>query len=556
MAITRTYGKLNFNDVNWIIPEAEPHICIKLKAIFSKINKTSSPPFKFNDSPEVCTDLLWFMERYPLAISEMDMLRLNTQKEVHADTINQLESIMLPDYKAEPKQLRNGLIARNYQLTGTDLYLKTKRILIGDDIGLGKTLIGILSCLEPQVRPCLIVVQTHLTKQWKDEINRFTNLSVQIIKGTRPYSLKPTDVYIIKYSCLAGWVDLYKSGYFKSVIFDEVQELRHATSNKYHAAYHLTDNVQYCLGLSASPIYNYGDEIFNVIDVIKKGSLGERYDFMREWTNFGKVVTEPKALGSYMRENFLMIRRTRKEVGRELPPINKIVHTVGHDEHEVKKSEDIARQLAIKVTSGSFMERGQAARELDLFVRQSTGISKAREVAQYVKMILETGEPVVLAGWHHAVYDIWLEELKEYKPVMFTGRESETQKKNAKEAFVNGETNLFIISLRSGIGLDGLQKRCKMIVIGELDWSPKVHDQLIGRVDRDGQEEQVTAIFLTCEYGSDPLIIDLLGLKSSQSHSIINPLQSEIEEQYVDESRLKLLAQRFLQKKELKLELE
>jgi len=136
---------------------------------------------------------------------------------------------------------------------------------------------------------------------------------------------------------------------------------------------------------------------------------------------------------------------------------------------------------------------------------------------------------------------------------MYTGSESIKQKEESKIKFLNGETNLFIISLRSGIGLDGLQKRCRMVVVGELDWSPEVHHQLISRADRDGQEEQVTAIFLTTDCGSDPLIIDMLGLKASQSHGILNPFASGIQEQYTDESRIKLLAKKYLDKKEIAL---
>jgi hypothetical protein len=40
----------------------------------------------------------------------------------------------------------------------------------------------------------------------------------------------------------------------------------------------------------------------------------------------------------------------------------------------------------------------------------------------------------------------------------------------------------------------------------------------------------------------------MLGIKSSQSHSIIDPLTA-VEEQYSDDSRITLLAQKFLDKK-------
>jgi SNF2 family DNA or RNA helicase len=544
----KTYGRIELTNSSWIINYAQPHVCIKLKSVFEKIPKGATVPFKFDDTPENAQDLNWFMNRYPLAISEKDYLHLKARAFKHTQDVNEHEQILMPDYKPQLHTLKNGFISREYQAKGELLYSRTKRLLIGDDLGLGKTMIGILSCLRPENRPALVVVQSHLQKQWADEIERFTDLKVNIIKKGKAYPLREADVYITKYSFLQGWVDIYKERFFKSVVFDEIQELRRAESNKYHGAYALSQNVDAVLGLSATPIYNYGDEIFNVMGIIKPGCLGTREDFTREWTSNGKVVKEPEALGTYLRDNYLMLRRTRADVGRELPPINKIVATVDYDAKEVQNAEDLARILAVKATTGTFVERGQAGRELDIFIRHMTGVSKAKSVADYVRILLESGEPVLLAGWHRDVYEIWMRELADFKPAMYTGSESPTQKQATKDAFVNGDTNLMIISLRSGVGLDGLQHRCKMVVFGELDWSPKVHDQVIARADRDGQKEQVTAIYLVSDFGSDPLVIDILGLKSSQSQSIVDPMAT-VTQQYSDESRIKLLAQQFLNKK-------
>ena len=87
-----------------------------------------------------------------------------------------------------------------------------------------------------------------------------------------------------------------------------------------------------------------------------------------------------------------------------------------------------------------------------------------------------------------------------------------------------------------------------VVVIGELDWSPEVHKQLIGRVNREGQEGQVTAIYLVSDSGSDPLMIDLLGLKSSQAKGIIDPF-SGVSKQHSDTDRIRLLAEKYLTKK-------
>ena len=182
-----------------------------------------------------------------------------------------------------------------------------------------------------------------------------------------------------------------------------------------------------------------------------------------------------------------------------------------------------------------------------MLLRRLTGVVKAVPVATYVRMLIEAGEPVLLVGWHRDVYDIWLDKLSDLNPVMYTGTESPAAKRRTKEAFCSGETDLMIISLRSGIGLDGLQHRCHTVVFGELDWSPQVHRQVIGRLRRPGQKNQVDAVYCHTNGGSDPLVIEMLGLKASQAKGIVDPL-SGVDQVYSDDSRLKRLAKDFLER--------
>lgn len=558
--VVKQYGKLIFEPKNdrFVITEARPHVCIKLKAIFPHIPRTSVAPFYFRNTPENCESILWFTMRYPMEMSSKCFDLLADGKQLFSEQINRLEEVFMPDYKPKEVKLKSDDIPRDYQLRAADFHYLQQRFLLGDDLGLGKTLSGILTFFNPGTLPAVVVVQTHLTIQWKREIERFTNLKVHIVKTRQPYTLPTADVYIFKYSCISGWVDVFETGFFKSVIFDEAQEIRIEGSLKYSAAKILSNNVDFCMGMTATPIYNYGDEIYNIIDLIKPLSLGNRSDFLREWgsqNGYNHRIVDPAALGTYLRDNFLFLRRTRADVGRELPPINKIIQLVEYDEDHMAAYEKLAEKLAIKVLTGSsFIERGSAARDLDMMMRQSTGVAKALGVAEYVKIMLENDIPVVLAGWHRAVYEKWEQALKAYNPVFYTGTESPKQKNEAVEAFIAGKTNLFIISLRSGIGLDGLQQRCSTIVFGELDWSPKVHDQLIGRVDRDGRDitEQVTAVFCVCEEGSDPVIMDMLGIKASQAHSIVDPLTAPVA-QLNDESRIQTLAKNFLKKRGVEL---
>nr|WP_275444413.1 DEAD/DEAH box helicase [Halomonas sp. McD50-4] len=458
-----------------------------------------------------------------------------------------MEAILRPDYQPSARTgLREGQVVRPYQGQAVDLCLSRGSLLLGDDVGLGKTYTTAAMLLDPATLPAAVVMQTHLQDQWREKIETFTTLTTHKIKGTKPYDLPLADVYLFRYSQLLGWIDTFDDGFFKAVAFDEIQELRRGEeSGKGEAAKKLADAAQFKLGLSATPIYNYGAEIWNVMQFLDDAVLGNWGDFQREWLKDHRQVNDPEALGSYLREQNIMLRRTKRDVGQQMPPINTIVERIESNDEALASIDDLARQLALKTTTGTFMERGRAGRELDLLVRHATGVAKAKNVARYARILLEADMPVLLMGWHRDVYDIWLDELAEYAPAMYTGSETDKQKRESVRRLVQGETNLFIMSLRSGAGLDGLQHRCSTVIFGELDWSPKVHEQIIGRLDREGQQEQVTAIYLNTDEGSDPPMVEVLGVKASQSSAIVDPGR-QLANRHSDKTRIQALAERFL----------
>jgi len=354
---------------------------------------------------------------------------------------------------------------------------------------------------------------------------------------------------IFKYSNIFGWADIAATGVFKTVIFDEIQSLRAGASTaKGRAAAVFADHAVVRMGLTATPIYNYGNEIHHIVRFIEPGALGTYTEFLTEWCRNDGSVKDPKALGTYLREIQLVIRRTEDDVKGQMPPVNTLEFQIGYDEALAQDAEERARMLALRVMNGSFVERGSAARELDALARHTTGVAKAHHVAAYVRVLLEAKVPVLLTGWHRDVYDIWLSDLAAFNPIMYTGSETTSQKAKAKRAFIGGESDLFILSLRSGAGLDGLQRRCATVVFGELDWSPQVHRQVIGRLRRPSQLKQVDAIYLHSTFGSDPLMIETLGVKASQAHGIVDPLAGT-ETVFSDQSRIRALARMYLEKR-------
>lgn len=552
----RTYGplKLSASGDQWIVADAEPHVSIRMKQIFPRIPKQDVPPYRLSRDPATDADLDWFLQRYPMAMSDGDRLSLSGGHVAYLATQAEMERILLPDYVPSSRpQFRGGHALRPYQAQAIEVLRRRGSLLLGDEMGLGKTVVasGFLAD-EPGALPSAVVCDAHMQRQWREKIEQFTELCVHEIKKSTAYSLPKADVYIFRISQVSGWADIFQTGFFKSAVYDEPQSLRTGEGTaKGQACKVLSGKVAYRLGLTGTPIYNYGDEMWHVMRFIDPEALGDLDDFYREWCKpwGGKWrIKDPKALGTYLRERYAMLRRLKADVGMQLPKVSRVVEHIGHDEKAVKDVEDLARVLAIKASTASFVERGSAARELDIMVRQATGVAKAKAVGAFVRLVVAAGEAVLLLGWHRAVYDIWTESLADLKPAMYTGSESVAQKEEAKRRFLAGEASVLIMSLRSGAGLDGLQVRCSTIVFGELDWSPGIHHQCIGRLDREGQEKPVTAFFLVTDEGSDPPMMDVLGIKASEARGVIDP-HLGVEVKPDDSGHLKKLVERYLDKK-------
>lgn len=549
----KLYGKASLEDGFWQVT-GEPHMLLRLKRAIGGVDKDSIGVVKLSCTPEHCRELEWFSSRFPIDFgAHQDTLTRGAQS--HRDELLLLENILAAP--GEPKEFELAIPPRAYQAQAAELLLKSKALLLADELGLGKTCVAISTFAKPETIPALVVAPAHLCAQWEREIRKFApNLRVHQVKKSVPYPIpredgKGPDVFISSYHKIHGWAVVMQEA-CKSVVFDEIHELRNHRSRKSIAAKEIARSVDYRLGLSATPIFNYGGEIFRILDVLKPGALGTWGEFTREWcksAGSGKwSVRKPRELGSHLRSEFLMLRRTRKEVGSELPAVTKVVHTVDIDDKELAKVQSESRQLA-KIILGQVqnLERGdrmRAAQELDWRLRQATGISKARFVASFVQMLVESGEPVVLVGWHQSVYDVWAESFGKagVKWAKYTGSESVSQKDEAVRAFTEGRADVLMLSLRSGAGLNGLEERASVIVFGELDWSPSVHEQCVGRLHRGNQTKGVMSYYLVSDHGSDPVIAQVLGLKRDQLKGLRDPHADIIERTESSGDRMRELA--------------
>lgn len=538
----RTYGTLSFNRRSkcWTI-KGDPCVTELAKRLFPGCDGRGRGVARFTAHRRIIGDLNWLMLRYPLEIKESDRTRWeNALEEAREYAVRREQALRMPETATPPRETFSGELLP-FQKQGLGFMLSTRRCLLADEMGLGKTVQALAFLATTAAYPAILVVPPHLIRNWQREVERFLSpdgrLRVHVIRGLKPYPLPEADVYIIHYLLLRGWKEVLPEQGFRTVIFDEMQELRRNGTGKYSAASLLSEACENCIGLSGTPIYNQGGEIWNVVNIIDFHFLGDWESFSREWC-YGyntAVVAKPELLGEYLRTEGLMLRRLKADVLSELPAKRRLVQEIDWDDQVYRElMKPVAANLQLLRATDDPSRRAIIEDAISQQQRQATGIAKAPFVCAFVRALVENGEKVLLMAHHHAVMDIYKKELKGLRPKFITGRETDRQKDEAAEAFMSGRTDLLCISLRSASGLN--LQRASCVVFGELDWSPAVHSQAEDRAHRIGQRDSLLCYYLVSPNGSDRDMQDALGLKVSQFVAIMGDAPQSREDQFLQQT--------------------
>ena len=537
-----TYGTLSYNRRSkcWTI-RGEPCVTELAKRLFPGCDGRGRGVARFTAHRRIIGDLNWLMLRYPLEIRESDRKRWEESlDEAREYAFRREQALSAPETAQPPEGSFSGTLLP-FQQEGLGFMLASRRCLLADEMGLGKTVQALSFLATTAAYPAILVVPPHLIRNWQREIERFLNpdgrLRVHVIKGLTSQPLPEADIYLIHYLLLRGWKDVLPEAGFKTAIFDEIQELRRNGTGKYSAASLLSESCENVIGLSGTPIYNQGGEIWNVVNILDFHFLGDWESFSREWC-YGynrAMVAKPELLGEHLRREGLMLRRLKSDVLGELAPKRRLVQEIDWDDQVYRElMKPVADQLKILRATDDPSKRAIIEDAICQQQRQATGVAKAPFVAAFVRALLDGGEKVLLMAHHHAVMDIFRKELKTYHPGFITGRETDAQKDAASAAFMSGKTNLLCISLRSASGLNLQRATC--VVFGELDWSPAVHSQAEDRAHRIGQKDSLLCYYLVSPRGSDRDMQDALGLKVSQFVSLMGDAQPDGDEAFLRQS--------------------
>lgn len=538
----KTYGRINRHDRGSGPPkyvvQAEPQVLELAKRLFPGSDYDGTN-IMFTATARAIENLNWLMLRFPLEIPDRETYGRDKEAAIAlAARRAGANNGIVP--ASPPPEFRGTLYP--YQAEDVAKMIAAGRMLNANQTGLGKTTESLAAIATANAYPALVVVPAQIIGQWQDMMETFLALTpggelpldtfvsasrmCAELKGQTPYRLPDRPLYITHYGLLKYWRDVIESLGIKAVTFDEVQELRRTESMKYTAATAIAETAKYVWGLSATPVYNYGNEMWSVMNALDYYCLGDSMSFSREWCGgWGKQVREPEKLGQYLVAESLLIRRRKrdKDVKMQLPPKHRLIVEIDHDESLYRHMAEKAIALSKSYDGLAWKDRGTAVRQIATESRQAAGASKAPYVAAWVKALIDAGERPLIFAHHHVVHDEITKALEGKGLVRLTGHENPKRKQEARRDFIEGRANAALLALRAATGYDGFQRRATCAVFAELDWSPAIHGQCEDRIWRPGfaGQDSLPIYYLTARNSYDQIVRDILGLKVQQATGVM-----------------------------------
>lgn len=453
-----------------------------------------------------------------------------------------------------------------YQREGICFGLENKRIIIGDEPGLGKTLQSIGIVDTANAYPCLVICPSSLKINWQREFEKFTDKSAIVldnnVRTTWGYLLTMGvhQVAIVNYESLRKFfVWDIKGGKqfrlkdvvfnpqikaFKSIIIDESHRVKDPSAQQTIFTKGLSVGKDWCILLSGTPVVNRPEDLIAQLSIMSRlGEFGGRAKFMADYCTDPKDKTAtpavPLSVLSKQLYDTCMIRREKAKVLPQLPDKTRVdlyVEINNANEYYLAANDLAAYLQEYTECTDSEIRRKMRMEALVKFMtlRSLATKGKIAQAVDFIRTFLDSGKKLIVFCSLHEIVD----ELQKAFPraVTVTGRDSAVNKQASVDAFQNNpDVNLIICSIKAaGVGLT--LTASSDVAFVELAWTYADCCQCEDRAHRIGQKDNVTCYYLLGRGTIDHTIYSLIHRKKSIANEIMNT-DDEIptDEVYFDE---------------------
>lgn len=474
------------------------------------------------------------------------------------------ETLASSDQSYDSIVFSDGCKPRPYQIDAVKFAEESNiRCIIADEQGLGKTIesLSLLRLHPEKLLPCVIVCPSTVKLQWMFEIHRICNTEtkkflVQVIQSGKEAAMPGFDIYVITYDMLKK-EDVFRllpPDTIKTIIIDECQRIKNHLSDRAKAVQRIARTTPHIIPMSGTPIKNNAGEYFTVLNLVKPTLFPHYQKYIDNYCDaysngWGQKVGGLKDVERFHEDTKdIIIRRTKAEVLKDLPSIDRKFHHVELDRKLNKVYAALMQELDdLLYSDESEFEKATNTIAIMSKMRHITGISKVAECIDFTtEFLLSTDRKIVIFTHHNDVMsmletqlNLWCVEGGFGKVAVLSSSLDGNARTKLVEQFKEDSTRRILIAstLAAGEGLN--LQFCSDAIILERQWNPANEEQVEGRFHRFGQLNNVSITYMLASGTIDEYFTELVEIK----RSIVAATLDKKEIQWNQQSLMKELAE-------------
>lgn len=447
-----------------------------------------------------------------------------------------------------------------YQANGVAYGLQTKRLIIGDQPGLGKTGQSIAIVTGAHALPCLVICPSSLKLNWQREWAIWTDKKAMILEGSvrnnwhKYFEAGLADVFIVNYESLKKYfvekIDVPKGKpmrlnhitfdqrvkLFKSVVIDESHRCKSFAAQQTKFTKGICQGKEYILALTGTPVINKPKDLIAQLGIIDRmAEFGGYKGFVDRYCSGMKEASNLQEL-NYKLNMHCFYRRDKSEVLKDLPAkMRQVVYCeIGNRKEYAEAENDLAKYL--KEYRNATDEKVERSLRGEVMVRigalkNISARGKLKDVFEYIQDTLDSGEKLVLFCHLKEV----INQVKERFPdaVSVTGDDSMAARQISVDTFqTSPAVKLIVCSIQAaGVGLT--LTASSRVAFVELGWHPAIHDQCEDRCHRIGQMDSVQCTYFLGKDTIDEYVYSIINAKRDITNAITGAVD-DVEESVLD----------------------
>ena len=420
----------------------------------------------------------------------------------------------------------------NHQKEAIEKLVGSKRFILADDMGVGKTTSATIAALETNAKKVLIICPASLKINWEREIRNYTDRSIFICEG-KNFSLEH-DFVITNYDILKNFYDLKDKdnsfiGKFNPelIIIDEAHYIQNGQAQRTKLVNHFSKKADTLWLLTGTPMTNRPMNYFNLLQLIESPVAQNWMAYaIRYCQGYQFKAGNRKIWNVSGASNLEELRdRTSKQVLRRLK-------TEVLDLPE-KIITPVYLRLKSKLYEGLMGEyfdwyrtKGEESKSLTI---QFTKLMKVRQVIaeEKIEHTIELAQNIIDQEKKVIIFTNFTDTLNRIadhfgkQAVRLDGSSSKPQRQYAVDQFQeNDKIKVFVGNVKAaGVGLT--LTAAESVIINDLSFVPGDLSQAEDRAYRYGQKNNVLVYYPIFENTIEGSIYDIVNSKKSVIETVM-----------------------------------